>query len=69
MDRGANKSWLSQKSYVEGVLRIFDMSKSNHVSTPLANHFKLSLEQCQKTNSKIEGLSKIPYANAIGCFM
>lgn len=69
MDIGANKLWLSQKSYVEGVLRKFDMSKAKPVSIPLENHFKLSLEQCLKTDSKIEGMSKIPYASAIGCLM
>lgn len=68
-DRGAKKLWLSQKSYVEGVLSRFDMSKANPVSTPLANHFKLSLEQCPKTDSEIEGMSKIPYASAVGCLM
>src|ERR1044072_7857536 len=47
-DRSAKKLWLSQKSYVEDVLKRFDMSRSKPVSTPLANHFKLSLEHCPK---------------------
>lgn len=68
-DRGANKLWLSQISYVKGVLRKFDMSKAKHVSTPFLNHFKLSLEQCPKTDSKIKDMSKIPYSRAVACFM
>lgn len=35
------------------------MSKKNSMSIPFENHFKLSLEQCLKTDSKIEGMSKI----------
>ena len=42
------------------------MSKAKPVSTPLVNHFKISLEQCQKTDSKIEDMSKNPYSNAVG---
>lgn len=68
-DRGANKLLFYQKSYVENVLRRFDMSKAKHVSTPLENNFNLSLEQCSKTDSEIEGMSKILYANAVGCLM
>ena len=59
--------WLSQKRYVKGVLSIFDMSKVKLVSIALANHFKLSLEQCPKTNAKLKVISKIPYVSAVGC--
>jgi hypothetical protein len=53
-DRGARKLWLSQKSYVEKVLNKFDMSNSKVVSTPLANHFKLILDQYSKLESEIK---------------
>ena len=68
-DRSAKKLWLSQKSYVEDVLKRFDMSRSKPVSTPLANHFKLSLEHCPKTEAEQQAMSKIPYASAVGCLM
>ncbi|CAJ2663689.1 unnamed protein product [Trifolium pratense] len=68
-DKGARKLWLSQKSYVEKVLNRFDMSNSKAVSTPLANHFKLTLDQCPKSDSEIEYMSKVPYASAVGCLM
>lgn len=51
MDKRVIKLWLSQKSYVENVLDKFDMNNSKVLSTPLANHFKLSLDQCTKTNA------------------
>ncbi|KAL0293414.1 UNVERIFIED_CONTAM: Retrovirus-related Pol polyprotein from transposon TNT 1-94 [Sesamum radiatum] len=44
-DRGSRKLWLSQRGYVEKVLDRFGMSKAKPVSTPLANHFKLSLDR------------------------
>ena len=45
------------------------MSNSKPVSTPLANHFKLSSEQCPKTDKDIEDMSNVPYASAVGCLM
>src|ERR1044072_7598891 len=68
-DRSAKKLWLSQKSYVEDVLKRFDMSRSKPISTPLANHFKLSLEQSPKTEAEQQAMSKIPYVSAVGCLM
>src|ERR1044072_4067134 len=68
-DRSAKKLWLSQKKYIEDVLKIFDMSRSKPVSTPLASHFKLSLENSPKTEAEQKTMSKIQYANAVGCLM
>ncbi|KAK4411939.1 Retrovirus-related Pol polyprotein from transposon TNT 1-94 [Sesamum angolense] len=45
------------------------MSKSKSVSTPSANHFKLSSEQCLKTDREIEDMAKVPYASAVGYLM
>src|SRR4051812_12084154 len=45
------------------------MSKAKPVSTSLVNHFKISLEKCSNTYSYIKGMSKIPYASAVGCLM
>ncbi|GMJ03362.1 cysteine-rich RLK (RECEPTOR-like protein kinase) 8 [Hibiscus trionum] len=60
-DRGSRKLWLSQQGYVEKVFDRFGMSKAKPVSTPLANHFKLSIEQCPKTDKEIEEMAKVPY--------
>ena len=68
-DRGSRKLWLSQQSYVEKVLDRFGMSSAKPVSTPLANHFKLSLDQCPKSDREIEDMAKVPYASAVGCLM
>ena len=39
------------------------------VSTPLANHFRLSGSQYPKNDEKIENMSKVPYASAVGCLI
>ncbi|KAL0444104.1 UNVERIFIED_CONTAM: Retrovirus-related Pol polyprotein from transposon TNT 1-94 [Sesamum latifolium] len=68
-DRGSRKLWLSQRGYVEKVLDRFGMSKAMSVSTPLANHFKLSSEHCPKTDREIKDMTKVSYASAVGCLM
>ena len=35
-------------------------------STPLANHFKLSIAQCPKTNDEVKNMSKVSYASEGG---
>ena len=47
----------------------FNMSNAKPVSTPLAKHFKLSLDQCPKTNAEVEYMSKVPYVSAVGWLM
>uniref|UniRef100_A0A2N9IUP8 CCHC-type domain-containing protein n=1 Tax=Fagus sylvatica TaxID=28930 RepID=A0A2N9IUP8_FAGSY len=68
-DRGARKLWLSQKNYIRKVLEKFSMLNAKPVSTPLANHFRLSGSQCPKNEEEIENMSKVPYASAVGCLM
>ena len=45
------------------------MEKEKLVSTPLANHFRLSTTQCPKTDNEVQDMSKVPYASAVGCLM
>uniref|UniRef100_A0A2N9GKI3 Integrase catalytic domain-containing protein n=1 Tax=Fagus sylvatica TaxID=28930 RepID=A0A2N9GKI3_FAGSY len=68
-DRGVRKLWLSQKNYIRKVLEKFSMLDAKPVSTPLANHFRLSGSQCPKNEEEIENMSKVPYASAVGCLM
>uniref|UniRef100_A0A2N9GMG5 Integrase catalytic domain-containing protein n=1 Tax=Fagus sylvatica TaxID=28930 RepID=A0A2N9GMG5_FAGSY len=63
------KLWLSQKNYIRKVLEKFSMLDAKPVSTPLANHFRLSGSQCPKNEEEIENMSKVPYASAVGCLM
>uniref|UniRef100_A0A2N9J7Q6 Reverse transcriptase Ty1/copia-type domain-containing protein n=1 Tax=Fagus sylvatica TaxID=28930 RepID=A0A2N9J7Q6_FAGSY len=57
------------KNYIKKVLEKFSMLDAKPVSTPLANHFRLSGSQCPKNEEEIENMSKVPYASAVGCLM
>ena len=43
--------------------------QNRSISTPLANHFRLSTTQCLKTDDDIQDTSKVSYASAVGCLM
>ncbi|KAK3012368.1 hypothetical protein RJ639_012260 [Escallonia herrerae] len=68
-DRKAGKLWVTQKNYVEKVLERFSMLNAKPVSTPLGAHFQLSSQLCPSTKENVEYISRVPYANAVGCLM
>ncbi|KAK3042297.1 hypothetical protein RJ639_001892 [Escallonia herrerae] len=68
-DRKAEKLWVTQKNYVEKVLERFSMLNAKPVSTPLGAHFQLSSQLCPSTKEDVEYMSRVPYANAVGCLM
>ena len=45
------------------------MLDAKPVSTPLSAHFKLSSQLCPSSDEESEYMSKVPYANAVGCLM
>ena len=45
------------------------MNKAKPVNVPLASHFKLSLGLCPSSVEEKDYMSRVPYANTIGCFM
>eukprot|EP00253_Pinus_taeda_P034543 PITA_34543 len=68
-DRSNGKLWLSQQKYVEKILLRFCMNNVKPVSIPLASHFKLSSSLCPNTDEEKDYMSRIPYANVVGCLM
>ena len=68
-DRKARKLWLSQQQYVGRVLERFNMKGVKPVSTPLANHFKLSRVSCPTSQDEKEAMAAIPYSSAVGSLM
>ncbi|KAM2380536.1 hypothetical protein EV1_040838 [Malus domestica] len=68
-DRKSKKLWLSQEKYVERVLERFNMKAAKSVSSPLANHIKLSKESCPKTYEEKEKMAVVPYSSAVGSIM
>ena len=45
------------------------MDNAKLISTFLANHFRLSTNQCPKIDDEVKDMSKVPYASAMGCLM
>src|SRR6266542_3984518 len=68
-DRKSGKLYLSQRGYIEKVLRRFNMHDAKPVITPLATHFKLSSALCPVSEDDIEYISRVPYSNAVGSLM
>eukprot|EP00253_Pinus_taeda_P003588 PITA_03588 len=68
-DRSNGKLWLSQQKYIEKILLRFGMNNVKPVSVPLASHFKLSSSLCPNTDEEKDYMSRIPYANIVGCLM
>ena len=59
-----SRKQLSQKKYIRKVFEKFNMQDAKPVSTPLANHFKLSGSQLLNNEKEIEGMSEVPCASA-----
>ena len=57
-DRKNRKPWLSQESYIEKVLKRFNMSKAKIVCSLLAWHLKLSSKQCPTSDKDMKEMSK-----------
>ncbi|KAK3032792.1 hypothetical protein RJ639_035895 [Escallonia herrerae] len=51
------------------VLERFSMLNAKPVSTPLGAHFQLSSQLCPSTKEDVEYMSRVPYANVVGCLM
>ena len=64
-----HKMTLSHGEYIKKVLERFRMHNAKLVSTPLANHFKLTNEMCPKTREEIKYMSRVPYSSAFGILM
>ena len=45
------------------------MDNAKPVSTPLANHFRLSTNQCPKIDDEVKDMSKVPYVSVVRCLM
>jgi hypothetical protein len=61
--------FLSQRNYIQKVLRRFNMHDSSRVNTPIAPHFKLSSAQCPTKDKDLKYMSKVPYSSVVGSLM
>jgi hypothetical protein len=60
---------LLQKSYIEKVLKKFNMHKCNPTPAPIVNVIKFGKFQCPRNQYKINEMKAIPYASAVGSLM
>ncbi|KAH9699562.1 hypothetical protein KPL71_024410 [Citrus sinensis] len=60
---------LSQHCYIKKVLERFEMVDSKPVQTPLPAHFRLSCNQCPRTEDEKAEMSTTLYSSAVGCLM
>ena len=57
-DRENKKLWLSQESYIDKVLKRFNMSKAKVVCSPLVGHLKLSYKKCPTSEKDMNEMKK-----------
>ena len=60
---------LSQKLYIEKILKRFNMKNSKRKLLPLKHGIHLFKTICPTTSEKVQRMSKIPYVSTIGNFM
>ena len=60
---------LSQSTYIDKVLKRFNMQDSKRGSLPMSSGISLCKNQCPSTQDERDRMSKIPYASAIGSIM
>ncbi|TYK28825.1 putative retroelement pol polyprotein [Cucumis melo var. makuwa] len=68
-DRNNNELSLIQKTYTNKVLYRFNMASSKVVSTPLAQHIKISAKDSPRDPPDKQAMSYVPYSNATGNLM
>lgn len=60
---------MSQRKYIQNILKKFNMENSKPVTTPLNSSIKLSKEMCPKTETEKAEAEKLPYQNLVGSLM
>ncbi|XP_070013675.1 secreted RxLR effector protein 161-like [Nicotiana tabacum] len=60
---------LSQRSYIESVIKTFNMQDCRPGVTPVVKGDKLSKDQCPKNKVEMRTIKDMPYACVVGCLM
>jgi len=68
-DRAQGVLGLSQKAYIEKMLKRYNIDKCNTSPVPLQKGDKLNGSQCPKNDFERSKMSNIPYASAVGSLM
>ena len=65
-DRSRRLIGLSQDTYIDKVLKRFNMEEAKKGFLPMSYGIHLSKTQCPTTTDERERMSQVPYASAIG---
>jgi hypothetical protein len=68
-DRSKRLIGLSHDTYIDKVLKWFNMEQSKKVFLPMSHDIDLSQKQCPATANELERMSKVPYTFSIGSIM
>ena len=68
-DRSLRTLGLSQKAYIEKVLKRFNMQNCSPIAAPMVKGEKFNINQCPQTSLEEEKMKGIPYASAVGSLM
>jgi hypothetical protein len=68
-DRSKRILTLSQRQYILDLLKRFDLSDVNTVSTPMDPSVKLTTSMCPTSSADMEEMRSIPYLQAVGSLM
>jgi len=68
-DRTKGVLGLSQKAYIEKMLKRYSMDKCAATPVPFAKGDKFNLHQCPKNQLELDQMKNIPYASAVGSLM
>ncbi|XP_070025684.1 uncharacterized protein [Nicotiana sylvestris] len=68
-DRSHGLLGLSQRSYIESVLKTFNMQDYRTGVAPVVKGDKLSKDQCPKNKVEMRTMKDVPYASVVGCLM
>ena len=68
-DRSRKLLGLSQRTYIDKVLKRFSMEQSKRGLVPMVRGTSLSKDMCPKTKEERDNMSRIPFASAVGSIM
>ncbi|XP_070026086.1 secreted RxLR effector protein 161-like [Nicotiana sylvestris] len=68
-DRSRGILGLSQRFYIESVLKTFNMQDCRPGVAPVVKGDKLSKDQCLKNDVEMRIMKDVPYASVVGCLM
>ena len=68
-DKENKKLQLSRQKYIEEIMKRFNMQDCKPIKVPIHVGTKLYVDQCPKSQEKIEYMTHVPYANAFDSLM